>query len=137
MLSFTDYYNATSIDRLLSKNEIGKDSCYFNKSLLWRSEFSSTTKNLFFLLKTLKNNYSSASDWWENTRSSFKENTRTFSKNSPHKVNFRISRLKKRLWNLYKEENFKQELNQWLKPYKMKWENKQAKSAKLHASIRW
>ena len=33
-LSFTDYYNATSIERLPSKNKIGKDSCYFNKSLL-------------------------------------------------------------------------------------------------------
>ena len=51
----------------------------------------------FFLLKTLKNNYSSASDWWENKKSSFKENTRTFSKNSPLKDNIKISRLKKRL----------------------------------------
>ena len=47
-LSFTDYYNATSIERLPSKNKIGKDSCYFNKSLLWRPEFSSTTKILLF-----------------------------------------------------------------------------------------
>lgn len=29
-LPFTDYYNATSIERLPTKNKIGKDSCYFN-----------------------------------------------------------------------------------------------------------
>ena len=61
----------------------------------------------FFLIKDVrKNNHSSASDWWENTKSSFKENTRTFSKNSTTQENIRISRLQ----NLYKKENFKPEI---------------------------
>ena len=34
MVAFTDHYNATSIDRLHSKTKIGKDSWYFNNSLL-------------------------------------------------------------------------------------------------------
>ena len=42
-----------------------------------------------FLLKT-QENHSSASDWWENTKSSFKENSRTFSKNSITKENIRL-----------------------------------------------
>ena len=52
MVSFTDHYNA--IDTLTSKTKTGKDSCYFNNSLLWKPEFSTTTKNLLFLLKTHK-----------------------------------------------------------------------------------
>ena len=54
MVSFTDHYNAISIDRIFSKTKIGKDSWYFNNSLLHEPEFSSTTKNLLFLLKTQK-----------------------------------------------------------------------------------
>ena len=54
MVSFTGYYNAISLDRLHSKTKIGKDSWYCDNSLLWKPEFSSTTKNLLFLLKTHK-----------------------------------------------------------------------------------
>ena len=54
MLSFTDYYNAISIDRLPSKTKIGKDSLYFNNSLLCNPEVSSATKTFLFLLKTYK-----------------------------------------------------------------------------------
>ena len=56
MLSFTDYYNAISIDRLPSKTKIGKDSLYFNNSLLCNPEVSSATKTFLFLLKTYKKN---------------------------------------------------------------------------------
>ena len=49
MVSFTDHYNAISIDRLPSKPKIGTDSWY--NSFLCKSEFSSTTKNFLFLLK--------------------------------------------------------------------------------------
>ena len=56
MLSFTDYYNAISIDRLPSKTKIGKDSLYFNNSLLCNPEVSSATKTFLFLLKTHKKN---------------------------------------------------------------------------------
>ena len=33
-------------------------------------------------------------DWWENTKSTFKENARTFSKNSTTQENIKLSRLK-------------------------------------------
>ena len=45
MVSFTDHYNATSIDRFPSK-------WYFNNSLLCKPEFSLATKTILFLLKT-------------------------------------------------------------------------------------
>ena len=62
-----------------------KFSSYFNNSLLCKPEFSSATKNFLFLLKnkqTKNNNHSLASDWWEYTKSHFKENAKIFSKNS-------------------------------------------------------
>ena len=46
-----------------------------------RPEFSLTTGFSFFI-KNTKHNHTSASDWWENTKSSFKEDARTFSENS-------------------------------------------------------
>ena len=52
MVSFTDHYNAIFIDRFPSKTKIGKDSWYFNNSLLCKPEFSLTTKTFLFLLKT-------------------------------------------------------------------------------------
>ena len=58
MVSFTNHYNATSIDRLPSKTKIGKDSWNFDNSLLCNPEVSSATKTFLFLLKTQKNKYS-------------------------------------------------------------------------------
>ena len=78
MVSFTNHYNAISIDRLPSKTKIGKDSWYFNNSLLRTPEFSSATKTFLFLLQTQKNNLSSASDWWKYNKSCFKENAKIF-----------------------------------------------------------
>ena len=49
------------------------------------TEFSLTTgiyKNTIYSYKNTKHNHSSASDWWENAKSSFKEDARTFSENS-------------------------------------------------------
>ena len=86
MVSFIDYYNAISNDRLPSKTKIGKSLWYFNNSLLWKPEFFSTTKNYFFI----KNNHSSVSDWWEYTKCCFEENARNFSKNSTSQENIRI-----------------------------------------------
>ena len=77
---FTDHYNSVIIDKFPSKGKIEKDSWYFNNSPLCNPEFSLTTDFSFFI-KNRKNNYSSASDWWLNTKSSFKEDTKTFSKN--------------------------------------------------------
>ena len=46
----------------------------------------------------------SAKDRWKYTKSCFKENARTCSKNSTTQGNIRISRLKKRLRNLYEKK---------------------------------
>ena len=92
MVSFTGHCNAISIDGLPSKTKIGKDSWYFNISLLCKPEFSSATKTFLFLLKTQKNNHSLESGWWEYTKSRFKENANMFSKNSTTQENITISR---------------------------------------------
>ena len=79
MVSFIDHYNAIFIDRLPSQIKIGQeDSWYFNNSVLCKPQFSSTTKTFFFIKNT--KSHSSASDWWENTKSSFKD-IRTFLEN--------------------------------------------------------
>ena len=62
-------------------------------SLFYVSPSSPQLQRLFFfLLKTQKNNHSSASDWWEYTKSSFTENAKIFSKNSTTQENITISR---------------------------------------------
>ena len=63
--------------------------------IFYVSPSSNQLQRLFsFLLKTQKNNHSSASDWWEYTKSCFKENANTFSKNFTTQENITISRLK-------------------------------------------
>ena len=52
MVSFTNHYNAVFIDRFPSKTKIGKDSLYFNNSLLCNPKFFLTIKTFLFLLKT-------------------------------------------------------------------------------------
>ena len=42
MVCCTDNYNANFIDRFPLKSEIGKDSWYFNNSILCKPEFSTT-----------------------------------------------------------------------------------------------
>ena len=58
MVSFTNHYNAISIDRFPSKTKIGKYSWDFNNSLLCKSKASSATKAFPFLLKQKENKYS-------------------------------------------------------------------------------
>ena len=60
MVSFTDHYYANSIDRLPSKTKIGKDSWYFNNSLLCKPEVSSATKTFLFLLRNTHKKTSTA-----------------------------------------------------------------------------
>ena len=77
-----------------------------------------------------KNNHSSTSDRWEYSKSCFKENARTFSKNSTIQENIRISRLKKRLRNLNKKENFKPKIKPMIENFQdelYRLESKQAK----------
>ena len=81
MVSFIDHYNAIFIDRFSSKTKIGEDSWYFTNSPLCKPEFS-LTADFSFYIKNIKHNHSSASDWWKNIKSSFKEDARTFSENS-------------------------------------------------------
>ena len=69
---------------------------------------------LLSFLKTKQNNYYSLSDWWEYTKIKIKVTARRFSKNSTTQENIRISRLKKRLQNLYKKENFKPDLQPFI-----------------------
>ena len=57
-VTFTNYCNTISIDRLPSKTKTEKYSWYFNNSLLCKTEVSSATKTFLFLLKTQKNKYS-------------------------------------------------------------------------------
>ena len=75
MVSFTDHYTAIFIDRLPSKAKVRKDSWYFNNFPLCKPELFLTTDFCFFI-KNKKHNHSSAGDWWENTKSSFKEDAR-------------------------------------------------------------
>ena len=91
---------------------------------------------MLFLLKAQKNNHPSASDWWENTKSAFKENARTFSENSTTEENIRIPR---RQQKRCKRENFKLEIKPRIENlqdelYQLK--NSQAKGAKLGVNIR-
>ena len=79
MVSFTDHYNATFIDRFLSKIKIGKDSWYLNNSLLCKTEFSSTSKTYCFLLETQKTTTLQQVESWKSTKSSFTEDARTVS----------------------------------------------------------
>ena len=79
MVPSTDHYNAIFIDRFPSKTKIGEDSWYFNSSPLCEPELSLTTDFSFFI-KNIKHNNYLASDWLRNTKSSFKEDTRTFLK---------------------------------------------------------
>ena len=51
-------------------------------------------QRLIFLLKTQESNHSSAGDWWEFTKSCFKENGKMFFKNFTSQENITISRLK-------------------------------------------
>ena len=58
----------------------------------------------FFFLKTQKTT-SSANAWWGNSKSSFKENARTFSKSSTTQE-IRISKPKKKTMTFVQKENF-------------------------------
>ena len=76
MVSFTDHYNAISIDRFSSKTKIGIDSWkIFTKIILLCKP--QPQRLLFFITNTKKQKYS-ASDWWGYTKYCFKENARTF-----------------------------------------------------------
>ena len=92
MVSFADYYNAISIDRLPSKTKTGKDSSkrFMKIGLPWKSEFSSAAKTSL-LLKAHKKN-SSACDWWKYIKYRFKEIVMIFSKSSTTQENITISR---------------------------------------------
>ena len=92
MVSFTDHYNAISIDRLPSKKI--QEKIQGNSSLLCKPDFSSATKTSCFI-KNTKNKHSSASDWREYTKYRFKENAKILSKNSTTQQDIRISKPKK------------------------------------------
>ena len=107
MISFTDHYNAIFIDRFPSKTKIGKDSWYLNNSLLCKPEFSLTTKTFYFLIKNTKHNHFSASDWLENTKSTFKEDVTYFSEISRKYYNYNTEKKTAKLIQKKKASNQK------------------------------
>ena len=68
-------------------------------------------KRCFLLIKSIKTNYSSASEFWEYINYCFKENYRKFLKFSSLKRILEFQDWKKRPWNFYKKENFKPKFN--------------------------
>ena len=109
--------------RLPSKTKTVKDSWHFNGSLLCKPDFFLAAKNLLSLLKT-KNNDSSAKDKWKYSKSCFKVNARTCSKNSTTQGNIIISRLKKRLLvDMKKKKKIKPKIKPIIKIYKMNFTN--------------
>ena len=98
MVFVSDHDNAIFVDRLPSKTKIGKDSWkrFRKKNLFYVSPSSPQLKRRLFLLKTQKTT-SSASVWWGNTKSIFKEITTTFVRSSSTQENIRNSKLKRRL----------------------------------------
>ena len=81
---------------------------------------------------------STASDWWEYTKSCFNGNAKISSKNSTTQENINF-KTKIRLQNLCKKENFKPEIKPMIENLQdelYQLENKQEKGAKLRANIR-
>ena len=69
----------------------------FSKNFTAQGNTTISRQNLllfFFLIKNTKSSHPSASDWWGNNKSSFKENARIFLKNSTTHENIKILRLK-------------------------------------------
>ena len=141
MVSFSGHYDIISIDRLPSKTRTGKDKKtttlqqvtgrntsnlvlkgmlrYFLKIPPLKKVLEFQDRICCFIKSTKKTNHFSASFLWWNTKSSFKKNTRTFSKTSTTQKNIKSlnckTYTKKKTWN--------QKLNQWLKTYKMNFIN--------------
>ena len=126
MVSFTDHYNAISIDRLGSKTKVGKNSWkrfrkinvfYVSPSSSQLQRLCVSKKKIAFSIKTQKP--SSAIGWWENTKSSFKEDAKSFFKSSTTQENFEKENFEPKTKPMI--ENLQNELYQL--------ENKQAKYA--------
>ena len=73
---------------------------------------------MLFLIKKQKSNHFSTSDWWGNTKHNFKEDARTFSKNSTTHKDVKILKLKDDCKTYRKKKTSNQKLNRWLKAYK-------------------
>ena len=86
------YVNSSSLPL---QSRFKENAKILSKNSTTQENITISRQNLFFLLKTQKNNHSSSSDWWENTKPSFKKNARTFSKNFAAQENIRNSKLKK------------------------------------------
>ena len=122
MVSFTDHCNAIFTDRFHSKTKIRKDSWCSNHSLLCKPEFSSVSKTSFFIRNT-KSNHSSASDWCENDKSSFKDDARNFSENIYFFKNIEFQYRKEDCKTYTKKKTSNHKLNRRLKTYKMNFIN--------------
>ena len=153
MVSFTDYYNAISIDRVLSKIKIGKGSWCFNNSLLWRM--------LRYYLKLLHSRkyYNLKTEFTffvKNTTPQKKKNPTLQQVNDGKIPNLVLKRMLEIFLNIpslkkvlefqnwkktakLTQKNFKPEIKSMIEKLQdelYQLENKQAKGAKLCANIR-
>ena len=63
-----------------SPEKLNLENIYGTLTILFYVSLSFPQLQRLFLMENTKNNHSSTSDWWENTKSSFKD-FRTFSDN--------------------------------------------------------
>ena len=98
-------------------------------SLLWGEQKGGQLAfySIFTGGKSMVAAMSSASDWWESTKSNFKNNARTFSKNFITQENIRISRLKEDCKTCTKKKTS----NQWLKNCNMNFINYKTNKQKV------
>ena len=88
MVPFADHYNAIFIDRFPWKTNVGKDSWYFNNSLLRKPEFSLTIKTFLSLLKTQNTTTLQQVTVWKILNLVLKKMLELFSENSRIYQNF-------------------------------------------------
>ena len=98
---FADHYNAIFIDRFPSKTNFGKDSWYFNNSLLCKPEFSLTIKTFLSLFKTQNTTTLQQVTGGKILNLVLKKMLELFLKIQEY---IRISIVKRRLQNLYKKK---------------------------------
>ena len=136
MVSFTDDYNATLLtDPQKLKLEKIQDTLII---LFYVSPSSPQLQRLYFFLKNTKTT-SLQQVTGRNTPNLVKKRMLRYFLNIPQLKKIYNFKNEIRLQNLYKKENFKPEIKSMIENLQdelYQLENKQAKSAKLHANIR-
>lgn len=116
-----DHCNTIFIDRVLSKTNIGWDSSYFNNSFLDGPKFLFHLQKGYFLdLIIWKIITFPQLACCSILSPPLKSHASSFSRNSTTHESFSISRLRKKLTNLYKSKNFKLEIKAKIRNWKKK-----------------